>query len=368
MKIVQIIGLGAKKFGGLERYMLELARQLDKRGDKLIIVFNAEPQTKEYIDKLATTNAEWVVISNANKWDYFKKLNLLFARYKPDVIQTHFGNTLTILLPWIAGKLHSVKKQFAYEHCEPNINSKKIRIAFNIILSISKKTFCVSKNANQILEDVFPDKRMKIKTLYLGVEDFNYNKQDCREKYELPTDKIIIGNVAYHNRIKGVDILLKAIKILKEDLCFDDFVLCQIGGGQTGVDKKELYRQVKELGIEKQVIWMGIQNNVPEILSACDIYCQPSRSEGIPLSIMEASLANLPVVASNVGGIPEVVTIANGILVKAENPHDLASALGQLITDRDLRKELGSAGRVHVQNNFRILTQVNKLIAEYYGK
>lgn len=366
MTIVQIIGLGAKKFGGLERYILELARQIEQRGDKLIIVFNAEPQTKEYIDKLATTNAEWVVISNENKWNYFKKLNLLFKKYKPEIVQTHFGDTLTIVLPWFIGLIYGVKKQFAYTHCEPTINSKRIRFAFNIILLISKKNFCVSQNACQILQDDFPNKKERIKTLYLGVEDFSYNKQDSREKYSLPTDKIIIGNVAYHNEIKGVDVLLKAIKIIKDDLRFNNFVLCQIGGGQTGVDTERLYLQAKELGIEKQIIWMGIQNNVPEILSACDIYCQPSRSEGIGLAIMEASLANLPVVASNVGGIPEVVTIANGILVESENPYELANALWKLLTDQDLRKELGSAGRVHAQNNFKLVIQVKKLIAEYY--
>lgn len=365
MNIVQIIGLGAKKFGGLERFMLELARQLETKGDKLIIVFDAEPRTVEYVRLLSTTNAEWFVIPFANKVRYFKSLYQLFKKYKPLLVQTHFCNSVSVLLVRIASKLNGLKYQFAYEHCFPEINSLRLKLVYKVILTLNEKMFCVSEASFNAIKQEVRNSEKKILTLFLGVEDFNYDKVDTRIKYNLPVDKIIIANVAYHNIVKGVDILLDAVKILRDTFDNKNFVICQIGGGQTGEDTKLLYKQSEKLGISDSIIWMGIQNNVPEILSACDIYCQPSRSEGVGLSIMEASLALLPVVATNVGGIPEVVNENNGILVQPESPIELADALNKILDNNLLRKEMGENGRKYALGKFNIKLQVSRLITEY---
>lgn len=365
MNIVQIVGLGAKKFGGLERFMLELARQLEKKGYKLIIVFDAEPRTEEYIRLLSTTNAEWFVIPFANKFSYFKSLYQLFKKYKPLLIQTHFCNSISVLLVQIASKLNGVKYQFAYEHCFPEFYSLRLKFVFKFILALNEKMFCVSEASYTAIKQGVRNSEKKILTLFLGVEDFFYDKIDTRNKYNLPVDKIIIANVAYHNPVKGVDVLLDAIKILRDKLGNRNFIVCQVGGGQNGEDTKLLYNKIEKLGISDSIIWMGIQNNVPEILSACDIYCQPSRSEGIPLSIMEASLAALPVVASNVGGIPEVVKENAGILVPPENALELADALYKILDNKLLRKEMGENGRKYALGKFNIKLQVSRLIMEY---
>lgn len=112
---------------------------------------------------------------------------------------------------------------------------------------------------------------------------------------------------------------------------------------------------------------MGLQNNVPEILSAGDIYVQPSRSEGISLSIMEASLAYLPTVATKVGGIPEAAQQDfNGILVAPDSPQELAEAMEQLIIDVELRNNMGRNARQLAVEKFCLEKQVELLITKYY--
>ena len=183
--------------------------------------------------------------------------------------------------------------------------------------------------------------KRKIKCLYLGIQ----------RAEEIPPGRNnpvpVITCIAFHSPIKGVDVLLKALKSLK-----DDHVECrclQIGGGSSelnGEDTEELKSLCTELGLDDVVMWVGLTNKVHQYLSSADIYCQPSRSEAICLSIAEAMDFNLPVVASNVGGISELVKDGtNGFLVDPDDPGSLAEKLRILLCDQELRRCMGGCSK-----------------------
>jgi len=229
---------------------------------------------------------------------------------------------------------------------------------------LSTKIFSVSEAIKMRFGQIFSD-NTKIETVYQGVDDIIYLKQIAREKYGMP-DKIIMACVAFHGHIKGIDILLEAISYLKYNYGHNDFLLYQIGGGDENVSLK-LRNLASKLNITDLVNWMGQQDNVPEILSASDIYCQPSRSEGIPLSIMEASIASLPIVASRVGGIPEAVADGiTGFLVPSENAFLFAEKLHFLLSNEKERNRLGENARQFAKENFVIQRQVKKLLSLYF--
>lgn len=160
---------------------------------------------------------------------------------------------------------------------------------------------------------------------------------------------------------------MQSIKILKDRVIIretDKFLIV----GVSGDEEEKLLALARNYNVENNIISTGIRNDVADILAISNIYTQPSRTEAISLSIIEAMTANLPVVATKVGGIPEAVADGiTGYLCEKENPTELANKLGKLIENPDLRKQLGANGKIKSQD-FSLTASVQKLIKMYEGK
>jgi glycosyltransferase involved in cell wall biosynthesis len=125
-----------------------------------------------------------------------------------------------------------------------------------------------------------------------------------------------------------------------------------VGGGP---DRAALEDELRRLGLEHRVRLAGERPDVPDLLAAGDVFVLSSRSEGLPVSVLEAMAAELPVVASRVGGLRElVVDDETGFLVTPGSSRDLAAALERLIKDPDLRRRMGAVGRVRAETEFNL--------------
>ena len=123
---------------------------------------------------------------------------------------------------------------------------------------------------------------------------------------------------------------------------------------------------IQQLSIESYIKMEGIKNNIPTYLNASDRYVQASRHEGLALALMEAASIGLPIVASNVGGIPEVAQKnRNALLVPSEDAMELSKALEKMIFDSKLRNEYGQQSRIVYEESFCLKQNVSNLI-EYY--
>lgn len=363
--VFELIGMGSKKYGGFEKYIIEEARQLKEKDYKLVVIFDREPLVKEYLADLSVLGVVYEILPQNSIGQFAIGFIKLLKKYRPKVVHTNFSSNVLVALP--LAYLYGAKRRIATEHCYPIFGSLKLRLVYQWITLFSNSILAVSeKSCESIKHGLFFRKRI-IHTLYLGIKDFSYDKKKAMLNYGIKEGEIAIMNVAYHNPVKGVDVLLKAIHLLVYKYGINNFILYQIGGGQTGKDTETLCDLAKSLNIEDYIVWMGLQNRVPEILSAGDIYVQPSRSEGIPLSIMEASLASLPTVATNVGGNPEAARPnCNGILVAPDSPLELAEAMKCLIVDENLRKKMGEKARRYAKEKFCLERQVDILIRKYY--
>jgi glycosyltransferase involved in cell wall biosynthesis len=124
-----------------------------------------------------------------------------------------------------------------------------------------------------------------------------------------------------------------------------------------GPDRPALESEIRRLDLEPVVQLAGERTDVPELLAAADVFVLSSRSEGLPLSILEAMAAGLPVVATNVGGVPELVVEGEtGFLVPPGDPQALAVALERLLGDSALRRRLGAAGRRRAEERFDLVS------------
>ncbi len=120
-----------------------------------------------------------------------------------------------------------------------------------------------------------------------------------------------------------------------------------------GPDRDVVEGEIRLLGLENRVQLAGERDDVPELLAVSDVFVLSSRSEGLPVSVLEAMAGELPVVASDVGGVSELVVDGEtGLLVPPGDEAALGTALGRLVQDRDLRRRLGAAGRARAESSF----------------
>lgn len=366
MIVFEVIGMGAKKYGGFEKYIAEEARQLKEKGHSLVVIFDREPLAPGYVEDLKKLGVSIEILPHKSKISFAKGFWQLMKKYHPKIVHTNFSSNVFIALPiaWLFG----VKKRISTGHCIPTIDKLKNLIAIQLIGIIATNKLAVSKKSADQLKKALLFRKNKVDVLYLGVEDTTHQHDEARIRLGADDDIIALINIAYHNPVKGVDVLLHALHHIVYDLGVTNVRLYQIGGGQTGYDTEALRNLARDLKIEPYIEWMGLRNDVTAILPGGDIYIQPSRSEGISLSIMEASIASLPVVGTTVGGIPEAaVDNENALLVPPEEPLALAKAIVQLCNDPQLRSSFGRKGRLLALEKFCLTRNVTKLITDYYG-
>lgn len=152
-------------------------------------------------------------------------------------------------------------------------------------------------------------------------------------------DRVRILFVGHINEHKGVDLLISATdEIVRGG--YRKIIIELVGGGNPRVVKK-FKEEVRTRELEKYIIFEGIREDVPSRLTKADLFVLPSRIEGSPTTILEALVLGVPVIASNVGGIPDIIRNGkNGLLVSPEKKEELSQAIMRLIDDRDLRKRL----------------------------
>jgi glycosyltransferase involved in cell wall biosynthesis len=179
-----------------------------------------------------------------------------------------------------------------------------------------------------------------------------------------PESPVVVGSVGRLSPEKGLDVLLQAATRLSEA---GTTLRVVIAGG--GPERQRLERLAAQLRIDQLVELRGEvgHNDVPTTLSELDIFAMPSRAEGFGVAAVEAAAAGLPVVASNVHGIPDVVEHERtGLLVQPNNVAALAEAIRRLAANPDLRGELGRRGRLLVENRYR-WEQSTALMERLYG-
>lgn len=200
----------------------------------------------------------------------------------------------------------------------------------------------VSEDIAGKLEGVGVEKE-KIRVVYNGVaERFQPgDRGDARSRLQLPPDKFILLFVGLLVPVKGLEVLLEAVKLVG-----DARLLCVLVG--EGSQREELKKKGVDEGISEQLVFAGRSpsQEIPLWMNGADLLVLPSYSEGRPNVVLEAQACGLPVIATRVGGTPELIQDENnGLLIESGNPGELALKIAELMKDEKRRKSLGEAGR-----------------------
>jgi glycosyltransferase involved in cell wall biosynthesis len=222
-------------------------------------------------------------------------------------------------------------------------------------------------NAHAVLRDLRAEgvPEDKLRLVYNGVEDaVMVDRDEARLQLGIASTALVLSAVGNLHVYKGHADLLQSLSLISARLP-ESWVLIVAGRDVQG-SLENLRRRAHDLGLSRNVRFVGERNDVPVILSAADIHISASHHEGFPNNILEAMSAGLPVVATAVGGVPEqIIDGETGILVPARDHAALAAAIEALVADVDARQAMGRAGREHVTRTFRIERSVAALSKIY---
>lgn len=171
-----------------------------------------------------------------------------------------------------------------------------------------------------------------------------YDRARCRKALGLQHDDFVVGAVSRLAPQKNLGHLLRAAKMLIRKRDPASARIRIIIAGPDGGSKQELTAQAARLGIAKHVRFIGSRSDVPQVLRAFDVFAMPSFHEGTPFALLEAMAMGLPIVASQVGSIPEIID-GNGYLVCVLQPEETSCALQELIASPSLRARMGQRSR-----------------------
>ncbi|WP_259342417.1 glycosyltransferase family 4 protein [Bacteroides intestinalis] len=207
----------------------------------------------------------------------------------------------------------------------------------------------------------------KSEVLYLGVRKKKIVNPNLKKTLDIPKGVVVLTTIGFNIRIKGFDILVKSIQSLMDsNRLKNDIIVLVIGISENSEDSNSLRQLIAEAGLNRKIMSLGIRNDINDILNISDIYLQPSRTEGLSLSIMEALNYSLPVIGTRVGGIPEIVHEGeNGYLFEKENVEELSDRIEILVNNREVREMMGRKSKV-ISSRFTLANGVEKLASIYH--
>jgi glycosyltransferase involved in cell wall biosynthesis len=280
-----------------------------------------------------------------------------FRKERPDIVHTH--RYKENVLAAIAAKLSSVPVTVRTVHgLQENLTGwQQVRLTTysRINAMIAKWTrqciIGVSDEIASVMTQQFP--KNPVTRVHNGIDLKGVqpiiSAEAKRRELGIPENVIVIGTVSRHVPVKGIDYLLRATGALCNDLEKAHVRLLVVGDGPL---RSKLEALAEELDIDQQTLFLGHRVDVYDLMNLFDIYALPSLHEGIPMALLEAMALGRPVVASRVGGIPEVVTDREAKLVPAQDVDALSKALKELAVSPTLRQQLGQAGRERVARSY----------------
>jgi glycosyltransferase involved in cell wall biosynthesis len=301
------------------------------------------------------------------------RLARLIRRERPDILHTHTAKAGTVgrVAALLAGRhrppivVHTFHGHVLRGYFGP-LRSTVFRLLERWLAGHTTALIAVSPQVRDDLValHVAPPERFVV--IRLGIElgervaGARDGRVESRRYLGIPPDRFAVGWIGRMTAVKRTDDVLVAFKRLREDGV--DAVLCMVGDGP---DRPQLEQRAHELGIVRDTLFLGYQEEVAQFYAAFDALVLPSSNEGTPVSAIEALAAGRPVVATRVGGVPDVVEEGkDGFLVEPGATEELADRLAQLAADPELRGRMGRAGRDRVLPRYavhRLVDDVDRL-------
>lgn len=299
----------------------------------------------------------------------FQRLWKLLRQGRFDVIETFTLDSNLFALPvaWLAG----VPVRIATNHGWTRKDSLLKRASHNLLLKFGLADILVAvteeMRSRSIQEGNKPELVVTIPNGIQLLPAEERNAEKISKTLNIPQGCTFLLSVGRLVHEKAYEVLIQAIHMVVQE--YPDVVL---GIAGSGVLADELQRLIDSLQLSEKIHLLGNHRDVPSLMANADIFVMSSRSEGLPMALLEAMGAGLPVIVTQVGGLGEVVEDhSHGRLVPAEDPRKLAQAILELLRDPALRTRMGRNARRRIEERYtteRMCRQYEKLMMDLYRK
>jgi glycosyltransferase involved in cell wall biosynthesis len=362
--------------GGGEKIAWQIAQRLDRdRFVPMVCVtrWRRDPDNDRVRGELEDDGVEFIGMSRKSRLDVgpWRKLIAEMRRRRIDVLHTHkigsniWGAVLTPIVP--------IPVFVAHEHTWSWEGNARRKLLDRYLISHRAGAFvAVSAADRQRMTSIEGIPRSKTRFIPNGIPDPAPSRSmaSMRSELGLVGDEPVIGMVAVLRRQKAYDVLIRSAALVRKE--FPRLRVLIVGGDDTGGELgAELEDLVRELDLESTVTFLGMRQDAYDVMSVFDVAVLSSDYEGSPIVVMEYMDAGLPVVATRVGGVADLVDDGvTGVLVEPRRPDAIAGAVVELLRDSDRAKKMGAAGRVRRRQEFSIdntTRKVEDLYEELYA-
>jgi glycosyltransferase involved in cell wall biosynthesis len=357
--------------GGAERLMVDLLPRLREHGIAPAVVAIQERHGNPVADDLRAAGVEvtTIGIERLRERRALARVTEVVERLRPAIVHTQleFSNILGSIaarrlgLPAIA-TIHTLDRPRRFSR-----DSARFRLMGWTLRHRADRVIAVSESARRHVLTRAGLRRGQTATIHNGIDlsafttDRSAAGAELRESLGIAPETPVLATVAVLRQPKGIDDMLEALPIVGAG--HPDLVYVVAGDGEH---RSALESRARLLGVSKSTRFIGRTSDVPAVLAAADAFVLPSHTEALPTVVIEAMAAGLPVVATSVGGVPELVDHGvTGILVPAHAPERLADAVARVIDSPRQAEAMGIAARRTALERFGIERQAARLADEY---
>ena len=381
VRILRVIG--RLNVGGPALHVAYLSAGLAERGYETTLVAGNVARGEDSMAFVAETLDVPVVrlgemrrdISPLHDWRAVTQLVRLIKETRPHILHTHTAKAgaLGRFAALASGNarppviLHTFHGHVLRHYFDPVRNAVFRRLERWLARTTTTLVAVSSEVRDELVElGVAPKEKFVVVRLGIELQDrvgARDGRLEQRRMLGISPDRFVVGWIGRMTEVKRTADVLRIFRQLRDSGI--DACLCLVGDGP---DRPALERRAKELGIMRDTLFLGFQQDVAPFYAAFDALLLPSASEGTPVSAIEALAAGKPVVATRVGGVPDVVRDGeDGLLAGAGAGavDELSERLVRLARDPALRERMGAAGREHVSNRYRVERLVDEMDSLY---
>lgn len=338
-----------------------LARGQKSLGNRVTVVTVVEPDVGDhpFVAALAEDRVESAVLrigarAYGHEW---RSMRELMGRLQPDVVHTH-GYRSDVIGGLAAAASRVPRVTTVHGFTGGNIKNRvnewiQVRAyrAFNAVVAVSQPIVQRLKKAG------VRDRLIHSIPNAIDVRHQVIVRPEARARLGVSNDEFVIGWVGRMSTEKGPDLLVEALKSAKQP-----FKAIFIGDGP---DRRMLQEKIAAFGLESSVRWPGVVPDAASVFAAFDVFVLSSRTEGIPIVLLEAMRANVPIVATRVGGVPEMLDDTEALLVPSDQPFALAAAIASVRDDAEAARTRAQAARTRLERDFSVDPWVARYDAVY---
>lgn len=352
------------EIGGMENGVVNLVNHIDC--GKFRISICCLNHSGPMIDRVLPGRAKVLEINQKPGKAYSLpfRLSRLFRQEKVDVVHTHNYYTGIYGIPGarFAGAV-AIHGQHGFDY-DPVRQVIARKTKERLLCVLADHITCVSPSLKDVLCVQMGIRPHKVSVIVNGVDFERFTnsgfRRHLRQRLEIDDDCVVIGSVGRLHYQKNYELLIRAFAQVNK---ISRSVLLLVGEGQ---ERSKLEALAANLNIAENVLMVGEKNNIPEYLAVMDIFVLPSLLEGMSNTILEAMCAGLPVIASNIGGNPELVYNGeSGLLFQSDSLDALTERIERLLYDSSLREKMGENAMKIAGERFSIQAMVSRYEALY---